>query len=80
MLLSMRDVAIIWKRKLSGKTADAIRLIRDCLAKEEQVMESSYPRVMGNSKMLREWEVEENWTEIEWESEEETEKETEEDD
>jgi hypothetical protein len=46
-------------------------LIRDCLAKEEQVMGSSYPRVMGNSEILREWEAEGKVErEIEWETEE----------
>lgn len=75
----MQNIAIIiWQ--LSGKSADAIHLIRDCLAKEEQALGYSHPRAMGNSEMLREWEAEKVEREIEWESEDESEEETEEDD
>ncbi|KAJ5985841.1 hypothetical protein N7522_013037, partial [Penicillium canescens] len=51
MLRSMQNLACIWKR--SGKTADAINLATDCLAKQKQVIGSNHPHTMLCSEILR---------------------------
>ncbi|KAA8647832.1 tetratricopeptide repeat protein [Aspergillus tanneri] len=55
-LTSIANLAATWKS--SGKTADAINLLRDCLAKKKQAIGPNHPRAVPNSKTLLKWETE----------------------
>jgi hypothetical protein len=55
-LTSMASLALI--RKSSGKTADAIDLLRDCLAKQKHTIGPNHPHAVSNFETLLGWETE----------------------
>lgn len=52
----MTNLAFIWKS--TGKTADAINLLKDCLAKQNRALGPNHPDARSNYKALLEWEAE----------------------
>ena len=55
-LSSMANLAFTWKS--SGHDAEAINLLRDCLAKQKQTHGLNHPITLYNSETLLEWETE----------------------
>jgi hypothetical protein len=55
-LTSMASLALTWKA--SGKTADAIDLLRDCLAKQKHTVGINHPHAVSNFETLLGWETE----------------------
>jgi hypothetical protein len=55
-LTSMVNFALTWKSP--GHDAEAINLLRDCLAKEKRILRQHHPNTSSNSETLLEWEIE----------------------
>ncbi|KAL4745969.1 hypothetical protein BDW72DRAFT_207750 [Aspergillus terricola var. indicus] len=55
-LTSMASLAFTWKS--SGKDAEAINLLRDCLARQKQTIGPNHPNTISNSEALIKWETE----------------------
>jgi hypothetical protein len=52
----MANLAFTWKS--SGHDAEAISLLRNCLAKQKQILSLNHPNTLSNSATLLEWETE----------------------
>jgi hypothetical protein len=55
-LTSMASLAFTWKEQ--GKTAKAIRLMRECVQRRQCVLGVNHPRFISSSGVLAEWEAE----------------------
>ncbi|KAJ5612041.1 hypothetical protein N7510_005235 [Penicillium lagena] len=55
ILTSMANLAFTWKS--SGQDAEAISLLRNCLAKQEQTLGLNNPETLANSEALAKWEM-----------------------
>ncbi|KAL2782474.1 hypothetical protein BJX66DRAFT_320644 [Aspergillus keveii] len=55
-LTSMANLAFTWKS--SGYNTRALGLLKDCLAKQNQVLGLNHPDTISNSQILLEWETE----------------------
>ncbi|KAJ6050177.1 hypothetical protein N7444_006893 [Penicillium canescens] len=54
-LTSMANLAFAWKS--SGQDAEAINLLRNCLAKQKQTLGLNHPEILANSEALVKWEM-----------------------
>lgn len=55
-LTSMANLTFTWKS--SGKTADAINMLKVCINKQKQTIGPNHPHAVSNSKTLLRWETE----------------------
>ncbi|KAJ5140331.1 hypothetical protein N7448_003739 [Penicillium atrosanguineum] len=55
-LSSMANLAFTWKS--SGNDAEAVKLLRDCLVKQQQTLGQNHPDTLSTSEALLEWETE----------------------
>lgn len=56
-LMSMANLAFTWKS--AGQQANAINLLRLCVAKQQLIIGRGHPNTVTNSNTLLEWETEE---------------------
>lgn len=54
-LIYMANLAFTWK---SSGHAKAFDLLRDCLAKQQQILGQNHPHTVSHSTLLLEWETE----------------------
>lgn len=52
---SMANLAFTWK--FLGRNAEAVELLRTCLAKQKKILGLNHPSTLSNSEKLLEWET-----------------------